>query len=226
MPQVRTSAWMNLINLATTEEQLRELAGLFPSWTAGGRKFDSRFSESFVSKHTILLCTLTSLIASPGRCEQLSCPLLALDVFGNYAKYNVKLTLPGARQLLHSLHLEQPIDRVIAASALYGVYSLVPIARDLVSCSMLVSACFKHNSEDSLIVARSLLPHLHDMLSQTKPSPTKSTPPAKSVDKSQAWLQWTLKKIDKAVAVQNNSRAEWLRDWRLRNGHILEPSRF
>ena len=220
MPQVRTSAWTNLVNLATTEEQLRELAGLFPSWTARGRKFDPRFSELFVSKHTILLCTSTSLIAFPGRCEQLSCPLLALDVFGDYAKYNLKLTLPGARQLLHSLHLEHPMDRVIAATALYSVYSLTPIARDLVSCSMLVSACFKHNSEDSLIVARSLLPHLHDMLSQTKPSP------AKSVDKSQAWLQWTLKKIDKAVSVQNNSRAEWLRDWRLRNGHILEPSRF
>lgn len=220
MPQVRTSAWTNLVNLATTEEQLRELAGLFPSWTAAGRKFDSQFSELFVSKHTILPYTSTSLIASPGRCEQLSCPLLALDVFGNYAKYNLKLTLPGARQLLHSLHLEHPIDRVIAASALYSVYSLIPIAQDLVSCSMLVSACFKHNSEDSLIVARSLLPHLHDMLSQTKPSPVKS------VDKSQAWLQWTLKKIDKAVSVQNNSRAEWLRDWRLQNGHILEPSRF
>lgn len=203
MPQVRTSAWTNLVNLATTEEQLRELTGLFPSWIAAGRKFDSRFSELFVS-----------------RCEQLSCPLLALDVFGNYAKYNLKLTLPGARQLLHSLHLEHPIDRVIAASALYSVYSLIPIAQDLVSCSMLVSACFKHNSEDSLIIARSLLPHLHDMLSQTKPSPVKS------VDKSQAWLQWTLKKIDKAVSVQNNSRAEWLRDWRLRNGHILEPSHF
>jgi hypothetical protein len=167
-----------------------------------------------------------SLIASPDRCEQLSCPLLALDVFGDYAKYNLKLTLPGARQLLHSLHVEHPLDRVIAASALYSVYSLTPISRDLISCSMLVSACFKHNSDDSLIVAKSLLPHLHSMLNRTKPPPENSAPPKKSVDKTDAWLQWTLKKIDKALSIQNNSRAEWLRDWRLRNGHILEPSHF
>ncbi|KAF8327994.1 hypothetical protein F5887DRAFT_1009452 [Amanita rubescens] len=186
LPQVRNSAWTNLVDLATTEDQLRELAQLFPAWSALGRTFDSHFSELFIR-----------------RCEQLSCPLLALDVFGNYAKYNLKLTLPGARQLLHSLHVEHSIDKVIAASALYS-----------------------HNSKDSLQVARALVPHLERMMGETKPSSENSTPPAKNVDRPQAWLQWTLKRIDKALAVENKSRAEWLRDWRLRNGHILEPSRF
>ena len=60
LPQVRTSAWTNLVDLATTEEQLRELAGLFPSWTARGRKFDSQFSELFVSECTILCFTSIS----------------------------------------------------------------------------------------------------------------------------------------------------------------------
>jgi len=206
LPQVRNSAWTNLVDLATTEDQLRELAQLFPAWSASGRKFESHFSELFVR-----------------RCEQLSCPLLALDVFGNYAKYNLKLTLPGARQLLHSLHVEHPIDKVIAASALYSVYSLTPIAHDLISCSMLVSACFKHNSKDSLKVATALVPHLERMVGETRPSAENSTP---TVNGPQVWLQWTLKRIDKALAVQNNSRAEWLRDWRLRNGHILQPSQF
>lgn len=147
-------------------------------------------------------------------------------MFGNYAKYNLKLTQPGARQLLHSLHVEHPIDKVIAASALYSVYSLTPIAHDLVSCSMLVSACFKHNSKDSLKVARALVPHLKRMMGETAPPSQNPTPTAKNVERPQAWLQWTLKRIDKALVVENKSRAEWLRDWRLRNGHILEPSHF
>ncbi|KAF8630809.1 hypothetical protein AX15_002711 [Amanita polypyramis BW_CC] len=210
LPQVRNSAWVNLVGLANTEVQLRELAGLFPSWNALGRDFDSHFSELFVR-----------------RCEKLSCPLLALEVFGNYAKHNLKLTLPGARQLLHSLHVEHPIDKVIAASALYSVYSLTPIAQDLVSCSMLISACLKNGSKDSLKVARTLVPHLRRMVSQAVTVSASSPPPTEStVDRTQAWLQWSLKKVDKALFVQNGSRAEWLRDWRMRSGHTLEPNQF
>ena len=157
----------------------------------------------------------------------MSCPLLALEVFGNYAKYNLKLTLPGARQLLHSLHVEFPIDKVIAASSLYSIYSLTPIAQDLVSCSMLISACFKNKSKDSLKVARALVPHLQRMITQIEPASASPPPPVKATaDKTQAWLQWTLKKVDRALFVQNGSRTEWLRDWRIRNGHILEPNQF
>ncbi|KAF8635774.1 hypothetical protein AX17_003861 [Amanita inopinata Kibby_2008] len=209
LPQVRNSAWINLVGLAATKEQLQEVAELFPGWRASGREFDTQFSELFVR-----------------RCQELSCPLLALDVFGDYAKYSLKLTLPGARQLLHSLHVDHPIDKVIAASALYSVYSLTPIAQDLVSCSMLVSACFKHNSKDSLKVANALVPHLRRMVQQTGPVSVGAPTEKKATEKSQAWLQWTLRKVDKALFAQNDTRAEWLRDWRTRNGHILEPSQF
>ncbi|KAK2464727.1 hypothetical protein APHAL10511_003303 [Amanita phalloides] len=211
-PQVRNSAWTNLVGLATTEGQLRELAELFPSWQASGRAFHPRFSELFVR-----------------RCEELSCPLLALDVFGNYAKHNLNLTLPSARHLLHALHVQYPIEKLIAASALYSIYGLTPIAQDLVSCSMLVAACFKHNSKESLKVAHALVPHLKRLLGQTEALPKISDPtppPVKMADKPQAWLQWTLKKVDKALFVQTQSRAEWLRDWRMRSGHIIEPTRF
>ncbi|PFH47898.1 hypothetical protein AMATHDRAFT_151051, partial [Amanita thiersii Skay4041] len=212
LPQIRNSAWVQLIGLANTKEELAEVVELFPGWRDIGREFNSQFSELFVR-----------------RCEELSCPLLALDVFGDYAKYNLKLTLPGGRQLLHSLHDSYPIDKVITASALYSIYSLTPIAQDLVSCSMIVSACFKHNSKDSLQVAHALVPHLQRLLKQTKPTSANNKKEAtkeKPVDKSQAWLQWTLKKIDRALFVQNHARAEWLRDWRMRNGQLLEPTRF
>ena len=54
LPQVRNSAWTNLVDLATTEDQLRELAQLFPAWNALGRTFDSHFSELFIREYVVL----------------------------------------------------------------------------------------------------------------------------------------------------------------------------
>ncbi|KAF8233095.1 hypothetical protein L208DRAFT_908450 [Tricholoma matsutake] len=195
IPKVRKSAWVHLVGLATTEEQLEKVANMFPGWKDSGHEFDPQFSELFVR-----------------RCEELSCPLLALKVFGNFSKYNLNLTLSGARQLIHSLHVEHPIDTLITASVLYPVYGLKPIAQDLVSCSMLVSACFKHNSTDSLKVAKELLPHLEAMLKGMKPLKVSQDPAVK----------WALKKVDKALYVKNGERVDWLSVWRTKSGHIPE----
>ena len=54
LPQVRNSAWVNLVGLANTEDQLRELAEMFPSWNALGREFDTHFSELFVREYMAL----------------------------------------------------------------------------------------------------------------------------------------------------------------------------
>jgi hypothetical protein len=127
---------------------------------------------------------------------------------------------------MHSLHVEHPIDTLITASALYSVYGLTPVAQDLVSCSMLVSACFKHNSTDSLKVANELLPHLEEMLKKTKPLKVSHNPTAKALDKPRVWVKWALKKVDKALYVKNGERADWLSVWRTRSGHIPELSKF
>ncbi len=54
LPQVRNSAWTNLVDLASTEDQLRELAQLFPTWSASGRILDSHFSELFIRESAVL----------------------------------------------------------------------------------------------------------------------------------------------------------------------------
>lgn len=90
---------------------------------------------------------------------------------------------------------------------------------------MLVSACFKHNSEDSLKVANELLPHLKTMLAKTKPLEVSRGPKMKALDKPKLWLMWTLKKVDKALYAKNGERADWLNVWRTRSGHIPELSR-
>jgi hypothetical protein len=78
-----------------------------------------------------------------GRCEELTCPRLALQVFGDHSKYVLSLSLPAARHLLHSLHSDHPVQYTIAASALYKVYGLRPVSTDLISCALLASACLK-----------------------------------------------------------------------------------
>jgi hypothetical protein len=180
-------------------------------------------SYSFVS-HS-MSCSLSSvlIVCATGRCEELSCPLLALKIFGNFSKYNLRLSLPAARQLLHSLHIEHPIDKTITAAALYRVYDLPPIAQDLVSCSMLVSACFKDNTKDSISVANALMPHLQTLLQRTQPMKVSENSTERALDKPRLWVKWSLKKIDKALLAQNE-QTDWLRIWRSRSGHVGEAA--
>ncbi|KAF6756446.1 hypothetical protein DFP72DRAFT_894337 [Ephemerocybe angulata] len=144
-PEVRNAAWLNLLQLASSEAEMREIISTMPLWTQGGRTFTALFSESFVR-----------------RCQELACPRLALQVYGDYAKYNLRLTLPAARQLLHSLH-RLDISELMTASALYGLYNLPAAAQDYVSCAIIVNACLRNGSEDANAIAQALLPHLRKL---------------------------------------------------------------
>ncbi|KAG6897485.1 hypothetical protein C0992_001090 [Termitomyces sp. T32_za158] len=217
MPMVRNAAWHNLVQLAKTEQQLKTLVELFPGWIEAGRKFNGSFSELFVR-----------------RCEELHCPLLALEVYGNFAKYNVPLTLPGARQLLHSLHQKHSIEAVLTAASLYDVYSLPSVSEDLVSASLVASACFQHNTEHSLSIAGVLVPQIKHMLTRKQPEPKdgaeKLSPPlplpGAFSEKPSNWLKWTLKRIDKAIHAQTGKRDGTLFRWRLMNEQITSPTSF
>ena len=62
-PQARNSAWAQLVQLATTEQQLKEVTEMMPGWIASGRTFDPSFSHLFAreSPHTLLpACRLYS----------------------------------------------------------------------------------------------------------------------------------------------------------------------
>lgn len=43
----RDSAWLQLMQLASTEAELREMVDLMPEWSAGGRTFTPTISEKF-----------------------------------------------------------------------------------------------------------------------------------------------------------------------------------
>ncbi|KAH6908822.1 hypothetical protein BKA70DRAFT_1188665 [Coprinopsis sp. MPI-PUGE-AT-0042] len=146
----RDASWLRLLQLATTKEQLQEVVDLMPLWKESGRKFNSTFSAAFVR-----------------RCKELGAQPLALQVFGNYAKYNASLDLASGRQLLHSRSRAFPIEDVMTASALFNLYGIPPVSQDLVSCSIIVQACLRHNSPHSNAIAEALIPHLRQLKEKT-----------------------------------------------------------
>ena len=134
-------------------------------------------------------------------------------------------TLPAARRLLHSLHVQHPLSDSITLSALYKVYNLPALSSDLVSCAMLTSACFKNNSPEAVTVAKGLVPNLRKLLESTPPEqmalPAMENKAlrARTEEKEKAWLAWTLAKIEKALQKQGEEFS-WLREWRTASGHV------
>ncbi|KAI0927540.1 hypothetical protein AcV5_008052 [Taiwanofungus camphoratus] len=206
VPQVRNAAWQHLVGLATTKEQLEQVVEMFPRWRDSKRRFDQKHAEAFVR-----------------RCEELHCPTLALKVFSDHPKYGFDLcSQTAARRLLHSLHVEHPLQDSITLAALFRIYNLPPISSDLVSCAMLTSACFKHGTRQSLAIAHEMVPHLKGLLEKVEPQTMQlsreSMERAKNTEKEKTWLAWTLTKIEKALQ-KEGSDCSWLSQWRKDSGH-------
>ncbi|OJT15572.1 hypothetical protein TRAPUB_6319 [Trametes pubescens] len=201
--QMRTAAWHHLFSLAGTPEELERVAELFPKWRDARRSFRPATPVQFAR-----------------RCEELHCPQLALKVFGNHSKYGLDLTLDAARPLLHGLHLHHPLQDTITLTALFSVYKLPPVSSDLVCSALLLTACFKHASDESLAVARALVPSFQQLLAKTEPAAMalQAADHGLPADKEKRWLAWTLKKVEKALQRQELDFA-WLRQWRVASGY-------
>ncbi|KAL0961331.1 hypothetical protein HGRIS_006288 [Hohenbuehelia grisea] len=207
VPQVKKSAWVHMVNLATTEEQLTKVVNMFPKWREMGWEFDETYAEVVTS-----------------RCQELGCPLLALKIFGDYSTYGLPLSLRAGRQMLFSLHDTQPIDKVIATAALYSVYRLPPIVEDLPSCAFLVIACLKEDSKYSNQVANALLPHLQKMIEASPRKRVDKSLPELAQDRGPLWVERCLVKLDKLLNEKRGEKfAKWLRQWRQESG-MVKPS--
>ena len=154
-----------------------------------------------------------------GRCDELECSDLALDVFSNHPKYGFPLTSVGvARELMHSLHLKHPLTSSVTLMALYPVYNLPPFSSDLVSSTMLTAACLGQESKESKILVGALLPSIKSLLNKTPPIPP-SKPIRYSEDREPFWLARTLAKIEETLEKQGRDY-RWLHEWRERSGHL------
>ena len=163
------------------------------------------------------------ILSSAGRCIVIKKPEVALEIFGNYAKYHIPLSLTGARELLNATYDSQPLSFIIAITSLFDVYKLTPVAQDLPCCAMVVSACLKDGSADALVVAKALVPRLKTALDKVGPQPISHTRETGD-DMPRVWASRALKTVDERMFKAKGSREVWLRDWRLRSGHITEAS--
>lgn len=136
------------------------------------------------------------LMCHVGRCQELQCQQVALDVFGNFAKYDVPLDIEAARWLLHSVYIKRPLEDVLIVTALYPVYKLPPISMDLVSASLLAAACYNAGTPESIKAADALQPNIQAMIKtvQLRRAPDHET------RKLNKWVSWALRKVNSARA--------------------------
>lgn len=146
-PRIRKSTWIRTLALCQTEEQLRKVMQMIPLWRDMGLNFDSTFSHAFIR-----------------RCLYLDKPEYALELFGDFGKYNVPLTVDGAREMLSVTYNKQPIGFIITVMRLFNVYKLGHVKNDYPCCAMVIAACLKSKRKDAMILADSLLPHLKNMV--------------------------------------------------------------
>ena len=198
-PLIRSKAWFTMIQLAKNGEEMSKVVDLIPMLHEGGGALPSLFAEEFVRKWYIPSPQNYSHIHKhfdfSGRCEQLGCQPVALEVFGNYAKYNITLTPNAGRWLIHSVHVLHPLTDLLIAAALFPVYN-ISLTEDLVSASMFTAACFKHDTPQSRALANFLLPKIKTMVEEKK-----LTTPVSDVEMKRQlkWVDWSLKKINKFV---------------------------
>ncbi|KIY48445.1 hypothetical protein FISHEDRAFT_31136, partial [Fistulina hepatica ATCC 64428] len=192
--QLRDSIFVNLIQLATCEEHMRMIIELFPKWRESERKVTPGTVEAFTR-----------------RCEELKCPLLALDVFGTAAKYGMGLTLPAARQLLHAFHAAYPIEHMMTVISLYSVHDLPPVTQDIVSLSLLLSACYRHSTTHTIRLAQALSPYLHGLTELKK---VDVDPKVNLNDRGPVWARESIAKVHWGMAERRGKQIAWLDNWR------------
>ncbi|KIM38013.1 hypothetical protein M413DRAFT_448055 [Hebeloma cylindrosporum] len=177
-PLVRKRAFLTLLDYARSEEHLRKIMELIP-----------RFREARGDLHPDFAVDFTR------RCQELQCPHLALELFGNFAKYNVHLNLEAGQWLIHSLYVLHPLEQVLVATRLFTAYNLPPISKDLPTASMVAAACYKHGTPEALDVARALRPEIRKMVKRAKLSKAGTL----EERKKNKWVSWSLQKVNKAA---------------------------
>ncbi|KAI0687285.1 hypothetical protein C8Q76DRAFT_661420 [Earliella scabrosa] len=148
----RTSVWINLLQVTATRDQLTRLVELMPKWRDFKREFPPSTAAQFAK-----------------RCERLRSPELALAVFSDRPKYGLDLDMDAAQITLHGLQARRSVQECITFTSLFSVYNLPPVTSDLYCTAFLLRALFKDGSEESLTVARTMVPSLKQLLESSDP---------------------------------------------------------
>ncbi|TFK86281.1 hypothetical protein K466DRAFT_550682 [Polyporus arcularius HHB13444] len=202
----RDSIWVHLFNVSDTPERLERVVELLPKWRDAQRGFKPSMVMHFAR-----------------RVQKLRCPQLALKVFGDRPKYGLDLTLPAARIICQSLLVRGSPQDVLTFTSLFSVYGLPPVSSDLLCTTFLLRALFLQASDESLTVARSLVPALQTLLANTAPeSMSLSVPRTRRDEKRQrVWLAYTLHNLQQDLAAHGIEHA-WLDEWMAASGYKAE----
>ncbi|KAI0770539.1 hypothetical protein C8Q74DRAFT_909981 [Fomes fomentarius] len=187
----RDTVWKNLFNVAANRDQLERLVELMPRWRDAKRQFPNYTAAHFAT-----------------RCSALRCSDLALKVFSDRPKYGLDLSKDAAIITLHDLQASHPIQDCLTFTSLYSIYRLPPVTSNATSTALLLSALFKDGSEESLTLARSMVPSLQTLLANTDPKVT-DRPLRPFVIKKRKWLAWTLVNLSGCFK-KHGIEHEWL----------------
>ena len=132
----------------------------------------------------------------------MGCQALALEVFGNYAKYNITLTLNAGRWLIHSVHFDHPLKDLLIAGSLFSVHK-ISLSEDLVSASMFTAACLRHDTPHSRAMANRLIPKIKTMVEEKRMTTAVSE---MEIDRQLKWVDWSLYNINKFVRKSSGER--------------------
>lgn len=218
MSKIAKTTWIHTLGVCQSEEDLRKLMELFPLWRAMNKRFDGALSEAFICKLPLFQKYHIDLFTT-GRCIALKKPEIAIEIFGNFAKYNIPLTLPGARKLLHATYETHPLVIPVTVSSFFKPYRLPPIEKDLPCCSMLLSACLRDGSENAMVIAENLTTSLKSVLTRVEPM---LIPKDREMgdNMSSLWTKWALRKIEEKLSSREGGDVEWLHEWRVKSGHV------
>jgi hypothetical protein len=212
-PQVRSSTWLYLFDLATCPEHLERVSSQFSRFVENGRRFRDEHVNAFVRTWFEGGTSLHSNLFATGRCVELRCPELALNVFSNRSAYRVDLTLPGARHLLYALYEERQFSNIVVLVALFPLYNIPALTSDPISCALLLSACLREanssGSEPALTIAETFLSPFKQLLSQTPPMPI---PADANRFPERRWMKDAMLSILDSLVAQGHE-AGWIRDW-------------
>ena len=148
-----------------------------------------------------------------GRCVELRCLELALNVFSNRPAYRMDLTLTAARQLLYDFHELRQFSNMVILAALFPRYNLPALSSDPISCALFLSACLREanisGSEPAWTVAETFLPSFRKLLSQTLPMPV---PVEDNRFLENRWMKDAMLSVLHSLVVRGDE-ARWVKDW-------------
>ena len=77
--------------------------------------------------------------------------------------------MDAAQITLHGLQARRSVQECITFTSLFSIYNLPPVTSDLYCTAFLLRALFKDGSEESLTVARTMVPSLKQLLESSDP---------------------------------------------------------